>query len=113
MILNVHSDAGYLNEKGARSQVGGHFFLSDISEHSPNNGAIHTTASIIKAVMSSAAEAELGALYLNAKEAIYLWRILNEMGHTQPRTLIFMDNTTAEGVINNKIQPKSTKAMDM
>jgi len=43
MILNVHSDAGYLNEKGARSRVGGHFFLSDISEHAPNNGAIHTT----------------------------------------------------------------------
>jgi hypothetical protein len=63
--------------------------------------------------MSSAAEAELGALYLNAKEAIYLRQILNEMGHTQTRTLIRTDNTTAEGVINNKIQPKRTKAMDM
>jgi hypothetical protein len=29
MILNVHSDAGYLNEKKARSQAGGHFFLSN------------------------------------------------------------------------------------
>ena len=63
--------------------------------------------------MSSAAEAELGALYLNAKEAIYLRQILNEMGHTQTRTPICTDNTTAEGVINNKIQPKRTKAMDM
>jgi hypothetical protein len=31
-----------------------------------------TTATIIKAVMSSAAEAELGALFLNAKEGVYL-----------------------------------------
>jgi hypothetical protein len=63
--------------------------------------------------MSSAAEAELGALYINAKEAIYLRRILHEMGHPQPCTPILTDNMTAEGVINNKIQPKRTKAMDM
>jgi hypothetical protein len=63
--------------------------------------------------MSSAAEAELGALYLNAKEAVYLQQILSEMGHPQPKMLIQMDNTTVEGVVNNKIQPKRTKAMDM
>ncbi len=68
---------------------------------------------IIKNVMSSAAEAEIGSLYLNAKEAIYLWQILFEMGHPQPPTPIQKDNTIAEGVINNKIQPKQTKVMDM
>jgi hypothetical protein len=72
-----------------------------------------TTATIIKAVMSSAAEAELGALFLNAKEGVYLRQILTKMGHSQPRTPIQTDNMTAEGVINNKIQPKRTKAMDM
>jgi hypothetical protein len=36
--------------------------------------------------MSSAAEAEIGALYLNAKEAIYLLKILFEVGHLQPPT---------------------------
>ncbi len=35
------------------------------------------------------------------------------MGHPQPKTLIQTDNLMAEGVINNKIQPKRTKAMDM
>jgi hypothetical protein len=35
------------------------------------------------------------------------------MGHPQPRTPIQTDNTTVEGVINNKIQPRCTKAMDM
>jgi hypothetical protein len=35
------------------------------------------------------------------------------MGHPQPRTPIQMDNTTAEGVINNCVQPKQLKAMDM
>ncbi len=79
----------------------------------PNNGAILTIATIIKAVMSSAAEVELGTLLINAKEAVYLQQILEEMNHPQPRTPIQTNNTTAEGVINNKIQPKRTKAMDM
>ena len=72
MILSVHSDAGYCNEKKARSQAGGHFYLSNNDPTPPNNGAILTVATIMKNVMSSAAEAELGALYLNAKETVYL-----------------------------------------
>jgi hypothetical protein len=72
-----------------------------------------TSATIIKAVMSLAAEAELGALFLNAKEGVYLRQILTKMGHSQPRTPTQTNKTTAEGVINNIIQPKQTKAMDM
>jgi hypothetical protein len=63
--------------------------------------------------MSSAAEAELRAIYLNTKEAVYLQQILSKMGQAQPRTRIQTDNAMAEGVINNKVQPKCTKAMDM
>ena len=44
------------------------------------------------AVMLSAAEAELGALYLNAREAVYSRQILTKMGHPQPQTLIQTDN---------------------
>jgi hypothetical protein len=50
-------------------------------------------ATIIKAVMSSAAEAELGALYLNAKETVYLCQILSKMEHPQPKTPIQTANT--------------------
>ncbi len=113
MILVIHSGAGYCNKKNARSQAGGHFFLSNNEKFPPNNGAIQTNATVIEAVMSSAAEAKLGAIYLNAKEAVYLQQILSKMGHAQPRTWIQTDNMTAEEVINNKIQPKCTKAMDM
>ena len=63
--------------------------------------------------MSSAAEAELGALYIMAREAVYIRQILQELGHKQPRTPMQTDNTTAEQIINNKVQPKRTKAMDM
>jgi hypothetical protein len=79
----------------------------------PNNGTILTIATIIKAVMSSAAEAELGAIFINAKEAVHLRQIPKEMGHPQLWTPIQTNNMTAEGVINNKTQLKCTKAMDM
>ncbi len=72
MILAIHSDAVYCNEKNACSQAGGHFSLSNDKKKPPNNGAILTNTTIIKALMSSAAEAKLGTLYLNAKEAVYL-----------------------------------------
>jgi hypothetical protein len=63
--------------------------------------------------MSSAAEAELGALLINAKTAVPMRKTLEELGHPQPPTPVQTDNSTAYGVINNKIQPKATKAMDM
>eukprot|EP00804_Cyclotella_cryptica_P018237 CCRYP_005972-RC/>CCRYP_005972-RC protein AED:0.07 eAED:0.01 QI:0/-1/0/1/-1/0/1/0/582 len=113
MILAAHSDASYLSETKARSCAGGHFFLTENDEVPRNNGAILTLAQIIKSVMSSAAEAELGALYINAREAIPIRHLLTELGHAQPPTPIQIDNSTALGVVTNTIQPKRTKAMDM
>ena len=66
MVLVIHSDASYLIEPKARSRAGGHFFLSSDCDDPADNGAVLNLAQLIKAVMSSAAEAELGALYINA-----------------------------------------------
>jgi hypothetical protein len=63
--------------------------------------------------MSSTAEAELGAMYINARKAVEEGIILEEMGHKQPATPVQVDNTTAKGIINKRVQPKRTKAMDM
>ena len=113
MIYSIHSDAGYLNEANARSRAGGHHYLSTNQPFPPNNGAILTVSEIIKEVMSSAAEAELGALYVNARKGVEIRNILWESGHRQPPTPIQMDNSTAESIVNSRIQPKRTKAMDM
>ena len=113
MVLVVHSDAGYLNETKARSRAGGHFFLSDNADAPANNGAVLNIAHIIKHVMSSATEAELAALYIMAREAVYIRIILEEMGHKQPPTPLQTDNKAAEGIINRTVQKKRTKAMDM
>ena len=113
MVLAVHSDASYLSEPKARSRAGGHFFLSSDTPIPPNNGAVLNIAHIIKNVMSSATEAELAGLYIMAREAVYIRIILEELGHKQPPTPLQTDNAMADAVINGKIQPKLTKAMDM
>ena len=63
--------------------------------------------------MSSAAEAELGALFLNAKQAAPMRQTLLKMEHPQPLMPIQTDNSTAFGMVTHKIIPKATKAMDM
>ena len=86
MVLAIHSDASYLSELKARSCAGGHFFMSSNTEYPANNGAVLTIAQIIKAVMSSATEAEIGAMFVNAHKAILTRRSLKELGHQQPKT---------------------------
>ena len=112
MILAVHSDASYHSAPKARSRAGGHFFMTSDETNPANNGAVLTIAQIIKRIMTSAAEAELGALFINAREAIYIRRVLEELGHPQPRTPIQTDNSTAEGLINGKVLPRRLKSMD-
>ena len=53
MFLVVHSDASYLSESKARSQAGGHFFMSKDVSFPPNNGAVLNIAQIMKKIMSS------------------------------------------------------------
>ena len=48
-----------------------------------------------------------------AREVVYIPIILKEMGHKQPPTPLQPDNTIADTVINGKVQPKQTKAMNV
>jgi hypothetical protein len=113
MKLAIHSDASYLSKPKARSRAGGHMFMAGSDKIPINNGAVLNISQIIKAVMSSAAEAEIGALFINAKTAVSMRCTLEELGHSQPRTPIQTDNSTAHALLTNKILPKALKAMDM
>jgi hypothetical protein len=64
-------------------------------------------------VMSSAAEAECGALFHNMKEAVPFRNTLEEMGHPQPATPIQVDNSTTLGFANQQIKQQKSKSMDM
>jgi hypothetical protein len=100
MILNIHSDASYLFEKNAHSRACGHFFMGwkpDPAKPIKLNGAFFTLCSILRFVVTSAAEAELGALFLNCKQAAIFRVTLKEMGHPQPPIPVNCDNSTAVG----------------
>ena len=70
MVLKVHSNASYLNDSHSQSINAGYFFCGDNQHDSKPlnlNGTVLINASIFKLVASSAAEAELGALFRNSQ----------------------------------------------
>ena len=92
------------------------FFLCSIPRDSEPiiiNGAIHITCTILKLVAVSAAEAELGKLFLNAQEDKVSQLVLKELGHLQPSTPIHIDNTTTVGIVNNTTKRQRPQAMEM
>eukprot|EP00804_Cyclotella_cryptica_P011876 CCRYP_004378-RA/>CCRYP_004378-RA protein AED:0.44 eAED:0.39 QI:0/0/0/1/1/1/2/0/442 len=116
MVLNIHSDASYLSESNARSRIAGHFFLGSVPiDKTPIelNGAIYVFCGILKFVVASAAEAELGALFLNCKEGKILRLVLQELGHNQPPTPTHCDNKTATGIANNTVKKQRSRSMEM
>jgi hypothetical protein len=116
MILNIHSDASYLSEANTHSRACGHFFMgwrADPTKPTKLNGAFFTLCAILSFVVASAAEAELGALFLNCKQASIFRLTLEEMGHPQPPTPIHCDNSTAVGIANNTIKRQRSCSMEM
>ena len=116
MILNVHSDASYLSVPNARSRAAGIFFLGSLPHPDKPillNGIIHVLCTILRFVAASAAEAELGALFLNAKEAKIMRLTLEELGHPQPPTPIHVDNSTTVGIVNNTVKRQKSRSMEM
>jgi hypothetical protein len=116
MQLKIHSDFSYLSEPKAKSIIGGFFYLGG----KPNarmkplsNGPLLCHTTVLKNVVSSVAEAEFGALFVNAKEGTVTSTPLSEMGHNQDATDLTTDNTTADDIINNTVQQKRSKAMDI
>ena len=113
MVLPAHLDASFLTKPGSRSRAGAHIFLSDDDPVPRNNGPVLSISQIIRFVMASAAEAELAALYITAREMVPLQNALEEMGWPQPKSPIQTDNSTATGFINNTIIQRRIKMIWM
>jgi hypothetical protein len=114
MILHIHSDASYLSVSNARSRLGGLLFCGDKPPQEETlNRSILNVASVIKNVVASAAESEVGACFQNAQSGAPLRVTLTELGHIQPTTPLRTDNSTAVCILNETIKQKKSKAMDM
>ena len=63
--------------------------------------------------MASAAEEELGGLFIHAKEGEVLRTSLEEMGNPQGPTPMQKYNSTTSGIINETVKQQRSKAIDM
>jgi hypothetical protein len=80
MILNVHTNALYLSEANAHSRACEHFFMGwkpESTDPIKLNSIFFSLCVILRFVIPSTAEAELGALFLNCKQAT-IFRLMLE-----------------------------------
>ena len=117
MIIYIHSDSSYLAETRAHSRAGRHYFLGDkrpVMTTPPTNrprlnGPIHSISRIMSNMMGSAAEAKIGAVYINGQEAVPIRTLLCKLGHPQPATPIQVYNSTADGFSNNPLDSQKRR----
>ena len=96
--------------------MGRHFFLNDKfdpTSRTKHNGAVLVVAAILKHVMASTAEAELGGMFINTKEGEVLRTLLEGMGHPQGPTPMQTDDYMASGIINETVKQRRSKSIDM
>ena len=103
MVLVIHSDEYYLSELKSRIRAGRHWFMAGHEEIPANTGVLMNVSQILKEVMS----------FISCKLAVPARKTLKELGHPQPKTPIQTDNSTANGLLNNTIIPKSKKSIDI
>ena len=116
MIQNVHSDTYYLSDRDAKIWAAVNFFLiwkPQDKEPIHINGEIFTLCHKIKKFAASASEAELGALFLNAKESKIGRLALRELLHPQPHTPIHCDKSTATGIGNGTVKRQISRSTKM
>lgn len=100
-------DADWANEKDRKSYSGYAFFMA---------GSAFSWSSTKQSVVAlSSTKAEYIALSMAAKEAIYLRRLLHEIGWSeQPEPMtIFGDNISAQHIAQNPVHHKRTKHIDI
>eukprot|EP00957_Ditylum_brightwellii_P106825 8149478-Ditylum_brightwellii.AAC.1 len=120
MILYRHSNVAYIVIPEARHWTGGHFFLGNKpttpaykAATQEKNGMVHQECSTICNVVASVTETEVGGLYVICTRGEEFRVVLEKMGDPQSATHIITDNSTAEGIANNKVKQRKTRAMDM
>ena len=87
-----HTDASYMSVSKARSRAAAYFYLSTYdgallpTDHKLKlparpNGTIHVMSTVMRQVLSSATEAEVGATFYGCQYAVPLRNTLADLGH--------------------------------
>ena len=118
MQLNVDTDAAFLVLPKARSRIAGYFrLLNDPNGDKKfyvDNGPILIECRTLRSVVTSAAESETHGVFHNAKKALPIKYLLEQMRHPQINPIpIRTDNSTSVGFVNKNMQMKASKTWDM
>ena len=76
MVLAAHSYAGFHNESKVRRRSGSHIFLSEDETFPRWYRIVLTITQVIKTFMYSAAEPELGAIFITEEELVPMLQTL-------------------------------------
>ena len=87
--------------------------MGDGTQNPPINEALQAISQIMNNVLASAAEAEVGGLFINGQAACPIRTTLTKLEHTQPPTIMVTDNECAQGIANDTVKQKCSKAIDM
>mmetsp|Transcript_6012 Transcript_6012/g.8759 ORF Transcript_6012/g.8759 Transcript_6012/m.8759 type:complete len:132 (-) Transcript_6012:347-742(-) len=100
----------------ARSRIAGYYSLPQYGHYrktsfnsSKTNSPILIECRTLRNVVTSAAEAEVGGVFHNAKQIIIIRRILEILGHPQGPTKLITDNSTVHGFVHDNIHLKNRK----
>ena len=117
MELCGHTDASYLSVSKARSCAAAYFYLSvddgdllppdhELKLPALPNGAVHIMSTVMRQVLSSATEAEVGATFYGCQNAVPLRNTVTDLGHVHESDLIITDNECREGILNNTVKQR-------
>ena len=107
MVIFAHSGAGFHNEIKGRSRAGAHIFHYENDHMTRWNVPGLTLYQNIKFVMFSAAEAELGVIFITVQDMVAMRKNMEEMRWPQPKSPIQNENSAAEGLFNDIIYPRN------
>jgi len=104
--LVAYHDADYAADVDTRRWTMGAVFLL-------NGGAVAWTSRLQKSVAMSTTEAEYVAALMAAKEAIWLQRLLGELGNAQAAVKMHCDSEGAVAMMRNPVSSPRTKHIDV
>ena len=113
MQLHIESDAAYLVSPGAEDRAAGYYNMWDIlvgrAPKSKLNAPIHIECILLKYVVASAAEVEIGAVFHNYKTTMEIYKMLQALGYQQSTIPMKTDNLTAPNYSDATLKGKRSK----